>query len=161
MYNSALNKYAEYLLEGLDIQIEADLEVILSQTDISDTEKLALLKIRIGQGSFRQKLIALWRGCAITGYKDPEMLVASHIKPWRASSSNERLDGYNGLLLLPTLDKAFDAGLISFEDGGSIMISQALEQPKILGISASMSVVLKPQHVKYIKFHRERVFAGM
>lgn len=109
MYNGALNKYAEYLQEGFDTDIEADVEAILAEGGVTATEKELLLKTRIGQGSFRQKLIALWGGCAVTGYKDTSMLVASHIKPWRASSNKERLDGYNGLLLLPTLDKAFAA----------------------------------------------------
>jgi hypothetical protein len=118
MYNSALNKYAEYLQEGFDSDIEADVESIVSEDNVTDTDKATLIKTRIGQGNFRQKLISLWGGCAVTGYKDASMLVASHIKPWRASSNVERLDGYNGLLLLPTLDKAFDSGFISFDLAG-------------------------------------------
>jgi hypothetical protein len=158
MYNSALNKYAEYLLEGYDSDIETDVEVILSQHDATDTEKAKLLKTRIGQGNFRQKLILLWGGCAVTGYKDASMLVASHIKPWRASSNIERLDGYNGLLLLPTLDKAFDSGLISFGETGNILISPLLQEPENLGITESMSVNLKLEHQAYMGFHRDSVF---
>ncbi|MCT8857522.1 HNH endonuclease [Shewanella xiamenensis] len=158
MYNSALNKYAEYLQEGFDSDIDADVEAILFQDCVSDTEKAALLKTRIGQGSFRQKLISLWGGCAVTGYKDASMLVASHIKPWHASTNIERLDGYNGLLLLPTLDKAFDSGLISFAESGSILISPLLQEPEGLGITKSMSVNLKPEHQVYMEFHRDSVF---
>ncbi|MBY4678968.1 HNH endonuclease [Marinobacterium arenosum] len=158
MYNSALNKYAEYLQEGFDSDIEADVEAILSQDCVTDTEKATLLKTRIGQGNFRQKLISLWGGCAVTGYKDTSMLVASHIKPWRASSNIERLDGYNGLLLLPTLDKAFDSGLISFTESGSILISPLLQEPEGLGITKSLSVNLKPEHQAYMEFHRDSVF---
>lgn len=158
MYNCALNKYAEYLQEGFDSDIEADVEAILSQDCVTDTEKATLLKTRIGQGNFRQKLISLWGGCAVTGYKDTSMLVASHIKPWRASSNIERLDGYNGLLLLPTLDKAFDSGLISFTVSGSILISPLLQEPEGLGITESMSINLKPEHQPYMEFHRDSVF---
>lgn len=158
MYSSALNKYAEFLLEGFDSDIETDLESIISQESSSDTEKATLLKTRIGQGSFRQKLISLWGSCAVTGYKDTAMLVASHIKPWRVSSNAERLDAYNGLLLLPTLDKAFDAGLISFENEGNIIISPLLQSPELLGISKSMSVSLHSQNIVYMEFHREAVF---
>ncbi|WP_201276090.1 HNH endonuclease [Methylotetracoccus oryzae] len=158
MYNSALNKYAEYLGEGFDSDIEADLEAILAERSITDTERASLLKTRIGQGNFRQRLIALWGGCAVTGYKDTSMLVASHIKPWRASSNNERLDGYNGLLLLPTLDRAFDSGFISFDESGRILISPLLQYPNKLGIISDMEVKLKPENQEYMKFHRENIF---
>ncbi len=158
MYNSALNKYAEYLQEGFDSDIEGDVEAILAASSVTDTEKATLLKTRIGQGNFRQKLIALWGGCAVTGYTDTSMLVASHIKPWRASSNKERLDGYNGLLLLPTLDKAFDSGLISFDQAGRILISPLLQEPQALGITEDMEVTLRSEHLEYMKFHRECVF---
>ena len=91
--------------EGFDSDIESDLDEILSRNNGSDTEIAKLLKTRIGQGNFRQKLIALWGGCAVTGYTDTALLVASHVKPWRVSSSSERLDAFNGLRLLPTLEK--------------------------------------------------------
>lgn len=158
MYNSALNKYAEYLQEGFDSDIESDIEAILEDGEASNTEQLSLLKTRIGQGNYRQKLIALWGGCAVTGYKDTSMLVASHIKPWRASSNIERLDQYNGLLLLPTLDKAFDSGLISFDADGRILVSPLLQESEILGISPDMKVKLKAEHQEYMRFHREQVF---
>lgn len=158
MYHSALNKYAEYLQEGFDSDIEDDIDSILEQHDASDTEKSALLKARAGQGTFRQKLFDHWGGCAITGYQDPVMLVASHIKPWRVSTDDERLDGYNGLLLLPTLDKAFDRGFISFKENGKAMISPLFQDPEKLGISSSMGVKLHPKHQEYMEFHRKRVF---
>ncbi|MGM0476402.1 MAG: HNH endonuclease [Pseudomonadota bacterium] len=160
MYHNALNKYAEYLKEGFDANIEDDIDSILERKDISETDKTALLKARTGQASFRQKLFAHWGGCAVTGYQDPMMLVASHIKPWRDSRDDERLDGYNGLLLLPTLDKAFDTGLLSFKDDGKALISPWFQEPERLGISASMRVAMQPKHQEYMKFHREWVFRG-
>ncbi len=158
MYGSALNKYAEYLKEGFDSDIESDIELILSDGNIETTEKATLLKTRVGQGNFRQKLIAFWGGCAVSGYKDTSMLVASHIKPWRAASNSERLDRFNGLLLLPTLDKAFDLGMISFDVNGEILISPLLKQPGDLGVQEGMAVKLHAEHQEYMKFHREHVF---
>jgi len=158
MYNSALNKYSEYLAEGFDSDVEGDIDAIVSQTNVSETEKSNLLKTRIGQGTFRQKLIAYWKGCAVTGYKDCALLVASHIKPWRAASNLERLDHFNGLLLLPNLDRAFDLGLITFEESGAIKLSPLLEHPDSLGISTSMSVALAPKHQPFMLFHRSEVF---
>lgn len=158
MYSSALNKYSEYLAERFENDVEADIDLILSEDHFSETEKSHLIKSRIGQGIFRQRLVSFWGGCSVTGYKDPVMLVASHIKPWRVATNSERLDRYNGLLLLPTLDRAFDSGLISFGEKGEIMISPQLERPDLLPVSTRMGVQLRPMHSDYMRFHREEVF---
>ncbi|MBU1299349.1 MAG: HNH endonuclease [Proteobacteria bacterium] len=158
MYNSALNKYSEYLAEGFDNDVESDIDKILSQSNATETETSTLLKTRIGQGSFRQKLIAYWKGCAVTGYKDCSLLVASHIKPWRASANSERLNYFNGLLLLPNLDRAFDSGLITFGESGTIILSPLLEYPDLLGVSEDMKVFLDDRHQPFMHFHRNEVF---
>lgn len=160
MYSSALLKYAEYLAEGFDSDIELDIETIISNPNISSTEKSSLVKARIGQGTFRQRLIGLWGGCSVTGFKDSNLLVASHIKPWRASSNAERLDKFNGLLLIPNLDRAFDAGLVTFETNGQIRISPQLSELSKLGIDPGLRVVLKPENEIYMAFHRTEVFRG-
>src|SRR2546427_9511640 len=36
-------------------------------TDLSPTEREELRKARIGQGTYRKKLLALWKTCAVTG----------------------------------------------------------------------------------------------
>lgn len=90
------------------------------------TEREAVIQARRGQGKFRFDLIAEWGSCAITGCTHPDLLRASHIKPWRDSSNAERLSIDNGLLLSANLDAAFDKGLISFDDDGRILISARL-----------------------------------
>lgn len=88
--------------------------------DVPDeTEREVLAKARIGQGRFRADLVATWRKgetCALTRLAVPEMLIASHIKPWRESTNAERLDPMNGLLLVAHADKLFDRFLMSFEE---------------------------------------------
>ena len=158
MYSSALLKYAEYLSEGFDSDIEADIETIIADPNISSTEKSSLVKARIGQGTFRQRLIGLWGGCSVTGFKDCSLLVASHIKPWRASSNVERLDKFNGLLLVPNLDKAFDAGFVTFDKDGAIRISSQMSEPEKLGLELKLRVALKPENEGYMAFHRSEVF---
>jgi putative restriction endonuclease len=69
---------------------------------IEETTRDSVIKSRLGQGEYRRNLIEVWGGCSVTGCKTIEILRASHIKPWRFSSNSERLDPYNGLLLLPT-----------------------------------------------------------
>ena len=86
------------------------------------------------------------------------MLIASHIKPWKDSTNTERLDVFNGLLLIPNLDKAFDSGLITFDNNGKIKISSKLVDPEKLGIKTDQNILLDDQHKKYLKFHRENVY---
>lgn len=125
------------------------------------TSRAAIIQSRIGQGQFRAKLIDYWGGCAISGCKQLELLKASHIKPWRVSNNMERLDVYNGFLLLPNLDTCFDLGLISFTDGGKILISRKLDTLTMLqlGIAAEMKLLcMEEQHTEYLRFHREHIF---
>ncbi|WP_460154312.1 HNH endonuclease [Pseudomonas sp. S3_G06] len=158
MYSSALLKFSEYLSEGYYSDIESDIDEILSATDIGETEKSSLVKSRIGQGIFRQKLVDYWNCCAITGFKDVSLLVASHIKPWRGSNNSERLDPFNGLLLTPNLDKAFDKGYITLSPAGNLEISPLLTEPEILGIFPNMRIALAPEHEPFLAFHRSEVF---
>ena len=92
------------------------------ERDVPDfTERDQLAKARIGQGRFRADVIAKWgRGavCALTGAAIPELLVASHIKPWRKSTNKERLDPMNGLLLVANADRLFDRNFMSFKQNG-------------------------------------------
>ena len=86
------------------------------------TEVERLIKQRIGQDIFREALVDFWSGrCAITALDQPELLRASHMKPWADCSDDaERLDPHNGLLLAAHWDLAFDAGLVTFEDDGAL-----------------------------------------
>lgn len=97
-------------------QIAEDLEEVRSRV-VDATERQALVQARIGQGRFRSDVTRLWgKGevCALTGIALPEMLIASHIKPWRDSDDAQRLDPANGLLLAVHADKLFDRYLLSF-----------------------------------------------
>lgn len=127
---------------------------------LTETEKHQLIKARIGQGAFRESLIAMWGKCCVTGCNYVSILRASHIKPWMDSTNAERLDKFNGLLLSPNLDALFDKGLISFTDSGDVLISKSLSADvrKALGCSNDAKVRLKPEHAKYMTWHREKVF---
>jgi hypothetical protein len=127
------------------------------------TERTALLKSRIGQGQFRDRVLAQWKGrCAVTALDLPELLRASHIKPWRDSNNSERLDVYNGLPLTPGYDAAFDAGLITFDDDGMVRVADELTDAHLakLGISRIARIVstLHLRHREYLAYHRLAVF---
>lgn len=61
-----------------------------------------------------------WGGaCAVTGIALPELLRASHAKPWaKCDTDQERLNVFNGFLRCAHLDALFDRGLMTFEEDG-------------------------------------------
>jgi putative restriction endonuclease len=128
---------------------------------VPSTERVDLVKSRIGQGLFRERLISAWGGCAVTGATQIDVLRASHIKPWRYSTNEERLSPANGLLLSPTLDTLFDAGYVSFETNGRILTSIAItgENYRRLGIQAEMHLLRSaPECVDFLRYHQEEIF---
>lgn len=129
---------------------------------LPSTERDATVRQRVGQDLFRKGLLALWQGrCALTGLAVPELLRASHAKPWRDATDEERLDVFNGLLLTAHLDAAFDAGLISFSADGKLLISPRLgiDDMRVLGLERPWPpIALRSQHVPYLEYHHDRVF---
>lgn len=144
--------------------LSAQDDILTHQNELAQltaTERQAVTKARIGQGMFRQLLLEMWEGCAVTDIRLPNVLRASHIKPWRFSSNSERLDRYNGLLLLPQYDQLFDKGLISFDEEGGLIRSRAIEQiePQKLGIDVNDRLrALSKRHRGFLDYHREEVF---
>ncbi len=145
----------------------SDTEIVQSIEEdvaISATEREALIKARLGQGRFRKNLMEIEQACRVTKISTPDLLRASHIKPWRSCSDNaERLDGNNGLLLTPNADHLFDRGLITFGDDGEIIFSSAVvvEDLQQMGIGAGNNVgPFNGQQCKYLDYHRQHVFLG-
>jgi hypothetical protein len=126
------------------------------------TEAERLVTQRIGQDIFREALIGFWNGrCPLTGIDEPLLLRASHIKPWADCATDaERLDVYNGLHLAAHLDAAFDAGLISFDESGTLVLSTRLtpENATPLGLRSTMRLKLSPPHLPFMQWHRKIVF---
>ena len=158
MYSCALRTFIEYSGQEAPEELEQDVSDIIENDAISNTEKLTYISARVGQGRYRHNLIGYWERCALTGFSDVRFLVASHIKPWRAADNRERLDTYNGLLLLPNIDKVFDLGFITFSDEDRIVVSDHLEEADMLGIRGDMHLDLEDAHLEYMRFHREVMF---
>lgn len=143
------------------VQSAVPSDVDLQDFALSDTERDALIKARIGQGGYRDALLAYWGGCSVTDCTTPILLRASHIKPWRMASAQERLDPFNGLLLTPNLDVAFDSGLISFDDLGQIILGDDLDpdSARALNLNAQLRLRhIEPRHRVYLAWHREHLF---
>ena len=102
---------------------EHELGQVQADTTLPPTERQAIVLARRGQGLFKTRVMSLERACRITGVDRVEHLRASHCKPWRDSTNEERLDGENGLLLTPSIDHLFDRGFLAFEDNEQVIIS--------------------------------------
>jgi hypothetical protein len=127
------------------------------------TEKKALVTARVGQGIFKANVQAIEDSCRITGVRNLNHLIGSHIKPWRHSDNQERLDGENGLLLTPSIDHLFDKGHISFKDTGALLISPIADRESLakMGVRDENSVIVKPfTHIQQrrLEFHRDAIF---
>ena len=123
-----------------------------------------MIEARRGQGRFRLNVETVEQRCRVTGVTDPRLLRASHIKPWRScTTSAERLDGNNGLLLCPNVDHLFDRGYVSFEDDGRTLVSPLVDTAQIarLGVSTAPPPNVgpfSPAQAAYLAFHRKSVF---
>ena len=128
------------------------------------TEVQAIVDVRRGQERFRADLLQYWQGrCALTGIDRPELLIASHIKPWHVSSNAERVDPFNGLLLTVHVDALFDRALISFGKAGETLVSDRLSvrERTVFGLSPpGRAISLTPAHQAYMHHHRERFAAN-
>jgi excinuclease UvrABC ATPase subunit len=153
-------------LEQKNVQV---IQVIIDNienipADISTTELETLIKVRIGQSIFRQQLLDYWNNsCSVTECGMPNVLIASHIKPWRdCNGAGEKLDVMNGLLLIPNLDALFDKGFISFDNNGKIIISSQLSEndQERLDVNEDMELRETPNEQRqiYLEYHRERIF---
>lgn len=108
------------------------------------TERKGLVTSRVGQGAYRKSIIHRWEyKCAVTGFTNPEILIASHIIPWKGSSDLERLDVNNGILLSPVYDALFDKHFISFENSGKIILSNSIEEIAYKKIGVTGTEIIK------------------
>lgn len=135
--------------------------VIDAQTkQFEGEEQEVIVKTRINQDKFRTGLIKKFGcRCCLCGVNFDKLLVASHIKPWAKSDKHEKLDMNNGLLLCPNHDKLFDSGLISFEDDGTIIISDMLDETNriFMNVDEKMRIKVTADSKGYLKYHREKV----
>jgi hypothetical protein len=135
-----------------------------------DTESLSSVAVRRGQAFFRKAVLASYNcTCCITGNPIPELLNASHIKPWRGFPM-ERLNPANGLCLAKTYDAAFDTGLISFDQESKLLVSRYIEDylpseaiergfMAFKGKTLTLPAKFQPDP-SFLEFHRLSVFRG-
>jgi putative restriction endonuclease len=136
---------------------------IVSEAGMNSIDRAVTAKSRgIAQRVFRGNLFRLWQGsCAVTSVQEPRVLRSSHIKPWTDSSVHEKVDHFNGLLLVPNLDALFNEGLVSFRDDGRIMVSTdwRTDDQRRMHIAPDLRLRrVHPESSRYLAFHRDVVF---
>jgi len=126
-------------------------------------EKLRLVKTRTNQSFFRQAVLSSYSSkCCLTGIDIPELLIASHIIPWSKDIKN-RLNPQNGICLNSLHDKAFDKGLITFDENYKLILSKKLKIKNntyftdLEGERMTLPKKFLP-NIEFLKFHREEIF---
>lgn len=151
------NNFIKPEIEEEVLQEEEEKEVEnIEKADIPAQEKLQLIKARKGQGIYRSNLLKIEKSCRVTGITNISFLVASHIKPWCKSENAEKIDGNNGLLLSPHVDKLFDRGYISFADNGDMLIKKEAEEVfNAWGLVIRNVGSFNKRQSSYLAYHRE------
>lgn len=155
---------SDRIVESHTMIVDHTIERQIREGNLPETEKEQLIKARQGQGIFRLRLESIENRCRLTGVNDKRLLVASHIKPWRDSTNVERLDGNNGLLLSPHVDKLFDRGWISFSDEGRVLcVSQdILKTMKRWSLNPNMDVgAFNAKQKFYLAHHRQNTYRSL
>lgn len=112
--------------EGTSVEKKFEKELRDIPSDIIGDTKIRQVRTRVNQNVFRQIILANYDyKCALSGIDIPELLVASHIIPW-SENKKERLNPENGICLSSLYDKAFDQGLIGFDNSCKVLFSERL-----------------------------------
>ena len=132
-------------------------------TEIPETQRKAIVLARRGQGLFKQNVSRFESSCRITRVNNPTHLIASHIKPWRESTNEERLIGGNGLLLTPSIDHLFDRGFITFADDGELVISPIADRISLqrMGVPTEAPMgagTFNSDQKHFLDYHRNEIF---
>lgn len=163
--------WSEFFSRSLDWELHrsagqlADEAVSFVHADYAAEDVEVTSKARVGQGFFRKTVLTAYANkCAISNVSNPELLVASHIIPW-ADERARRLDPTNGICLNALFDRAFDRGLITFDDDFRLLASDKLTVETRQHVSPFVGRALAMPHrflpsASHIRHHREKIFRG-
>ncbi len=131
----------------------------------------SVTKQRVGQNFFRQAVLAAYDNkCCLTGISVPELLIASHIKPWKDSDPQEKANPKNGLCLNALHDRAFDKGFITLSNDYTIIVCSELKQHHLDDAARNFILnfegkeIMMPSHFlpskEHLQYHRDVIFRG-
>lgn len=145
----------------------------LEEVDLNkyrNTETSRPVRVRLVQHFFRKTVLSGYHySCAICSINYPALLNASHIIPWSKDAAR-RVDPKNGMALCALHDRAFDRGLITFDEKYKIVVSKQLFTKKpsdlhriglleIAGTKINLPERFKPDPLA-IQYHREHIFVA-
>lgn len=145
------------------------IEYAIAELPPEGIERVSMRVERVNQQYFRNSLMTNYQGkCCVTGISVPELLVASHIKPWAESDpKTERLSADNGLLLNALHDRAFDRGLMTITKDYRIVLSSKLKRnaagAQMLLESEGRRITVpavKPPAKEFIEYHNDVIFVA-
>lgn len=143
-------------------------DVLFDIKDIKGEDKIRAVKTRVNQSVFRQMVLTNYSSkCAITGIDIPDLLFASHIKPW-STHQDDRLNPENGICLSALYDRAFDKGYISFDKDYKVLLSSSLKKKAsseyynqhfaIIESKALMHPIAYLPKQEFLEHHRDVIF---
>lgn len=142
--------------------------------DISEEElpkegrvKEQIVRVRVNQSFFRRMIMASYDNtCCITGIKQPELLIAGHIRPWGVDEKN-RLNPRNGIVLNALHDRAFEIGFITITPEYKIKVSSLLKIKENITMQEyflryeNQSIILPSRFLpdkKFLEYHNKERF---
>lgn len=154
--------YGDAALLGMDGPSPSSLSEE-ERNDYAIENRRAEVKVRQKQSLFRKRVLKNFGGrCCLSGIKEADLLVASHIVPWSENTSS-RLDPGNGLCLFTLYDSLFDQGYFSLSDDLAVILT-----PRTDRLSARLREILRgiegrkiiepqghPLKYEYVRYHRE------
>ena len=160
---------SELLIAKLKKEIIQENDDFIENPPIVGYDKITTIKSRVNQNFFRQAILASYTStCCVTGICTPQLLIASHIKPWRNCTSQEKTDPRNGLCLNALHDKAFDLGFMTVLPDYKIMISKRLKDifngeiiDKYFSSYKGKKIILPEKFIpnkEYLEYHNNVIF---
>lgn len=146
--------------KALKDSLNADLEEETDFLPLPGEERKALVNERVHQNNFRQGLLKKYSHCCLCSVTNPELLIASHIKPWNNSTSDEKTNLNNGLLLCSNHDRLFDKGFISFDKNGKILIAEELSDidRTFMNVNPNTTIEMNDEMNDFMEYHRNTIF---
>jgi hypothetical protein len=159
---------SEEQFEGLQLAAEGSTTFLSSVTLPDETVELERVlrevRLRLGQGVFREMLVAAYKGrCAVTRCDAVEALEAAHIDPYSSVASNSAA---NGILLRADIHTLFDRNLVAIHpDSLTLVIAPKIAKSaygqlrqSTLAVPESLdsrpdSDALKRRWKKFCEFH--------
>jgi len=162
LFIDAANIRAQYLKKPIEKILG------ITETDLEGTTKEVVVKQRVNQDVFRAMILNNYNSrCALTGIDIPELLVASHIKPW-AKCKEERLNPENGICLSSLYDTCFDKGLIGFDKDFKVVLSKRITERcdkefynEHFGIITNRKLIMPDEHKPnklFLEWHMDEIF---